>query len=140
MIKENEVFIDTSYIVALCSSSDKYHKHATILADKLGTVKTKFITTRAVIVEIGNTLSKERHRKNAIDIITFLEIDPDVNIVPFSDDLYHRAFQLYKKRSDKEWGITDCISFVVMEDYRLTEALTADKHFQQAGFKALLLT
>ena len=51
----------------------------------------------------------------------------------------NKALQCYKMRTDKEWGITDCISFVVMEEYGLTEALTADKHFRQAGFKALLL-
>ena len=53
-------------------------------------------------------------------------------------ELYQRAFALYCQRMDKEWGLTDCISFVVMRERGLTEALSADKHFEQAGFRALL--
>jgi predicted nucleic acid-binding protein len=60
-------------------------------------------------------------------------------IVPLSEDLYARAFRLYRERADKEWGLTDCVSFVVMQDRKISEALTTDEHFQQAGFCALLL-
>jgi predicted nucleic acid-binding protein len=45
---------------------------------------------------------------------------------------------IYCQRNDKNWGIVDCISFIVMEERRITEALTTDIHFQQAGFRALL--
>ncbi|MEQ8190389.1 MAG: PIN domain-containing protein [Candidatus Eremiobacterota bacterium] len=72
-------------------------------------------------------------------VIDSMEADPNITIVPVTEDLYNNALRFYKTRTDKEWGITDCISFVVMEEYGLTEALTADKHFHQAGFKALLL-
>lgn len=68
-----------------------------------------------------------------------IEKDPSIEIVPVSEELYKRAFNFYKKRQDKEWGLTDCISFIVMQDYELSEALTADEHFRQAGFRALLL-
>lgn len=53
--------------------------------------------------------------------------------------LLKRALQLYTARADKTWGLTDCISFVVMQDQKLTEAITADQHFVQAGYRALLL-
>jgi len=139
MITGNEVFLDTSYVIALCSSDDKYYEKAKILADELETMKTKFVTTRAVIFEIGNALSKKRYRRDAINLINSLEVDPDVRIVPLSDELYHRAIQFYQARLDKEWGLTDCLSFIVMKDYGITESLTADRHFRQAGFKALLL-
>jgi hypothetical protein len=49
-----------------------------------------------------------------------------------------RGLDLFAGRSDKNWSLTDCISFVVMQDEGLTEALTGDSHFEQAGFKALL--
>jgi predicted nucleic acid-binding protein len=68
-----------------------------------------------------------------------LEADPSVEIIPLTDQLYFRALQLFQEREDKEWGLTDCISFVVMDDEGITEALTADGHFRQAGFHALLL-
>ena len=56
----------------------------------------------------------------------------------FTDELLKRAFQLYKDRMDKEWGLTDCISFIIMQEFGLVKALTADEHFQQAGFQTLL--
>ncbi|PYP86948.1 MAG: hypothetical protein DMF61_12200 [Blastocatellia bacterium AA13] len=54
----------------------------------------------------------------------------------FLDSAY--AIALSSPKDDKEWGITDCISFVVMRERRLTKALTTDRHFQQAGFRTLL--
>jgi uncharacterized protein len=139
MITRNKVFLDTSFTIALSFITDRNHEHARVLTAKIKQTNTSLITTRAVIIEILNTLAKERYRKGAINLINSLEADPDITIVPITEDLYNKALKLYKTRVDKEWGITDCISFVVMEEYGLTEALTADKHFQQAGFKALLL-
>ena len=71
-------------------------------------------------------------------ITTALEMDPNVEIVPLLEELYTRAFQLYQERTDKEWGMTDCGSFIVMRQQGVNEALTTDGHFQQAGFFALL--
>lgn len=100
---------------------------------------TRLITSRPIIVEIGNALAKLRYRKAAIELLESLEEDPNVEIIPITEQLYQRAFQLYKDRPDKEWGLTDCISFVIMTDRGMTEALTTDEHFQQAGYKAMLL-
>ena len=94
---------------------------------------------RSVIVEIGNALSKQRYRHAAVELLQSLEADPNVTIVRLTEDLYARAFRLFRERPDKEWGLTDCVSFVVMQDRKITEALTTDEHFQQAGFQALLL-
>jgi predicted nucleic acid-binding protein len=65
--------------------------------------------------------------------------DPRISIVEITESLFSKAFQLFASRSDKEWGITDCLSFIIMEEGRITQALTADEHFAQAGFHALLL-
>jgi predicted nucleic acid-binding protein len=62
-----------------------------------------------------------------------------IEVVPVSRALYERAFALYRGRNDKDWGMTDCVSFVVMEDRGIRQALTADDHFRQAGYQALLL-
>ena len=67
-----------------------------------------------------------------------LEDDPTVTIVPLTQHYYERTLRLYRERPDKEWGLTDCLSFVVMEDLGLTDALTTDRHCCQAGFRALL--
>ncbi len=134
----SKVFLDTSYAVALSAVKDENHKRAVELADKLETDNTHFVTTRAILLEIGNALSRLRHRAAAISLLTALEKDPKVEIVPLSEDLYQRALEIYRDRIDKEWGLIDCVSFVVMKDEGLTEALTADNHFHQAGFRILL--
>jgi len=89
-------------------------------------------------MEIGNALAKRRYREASVELLASLESDPSVEILPLSEDLYERAFELYCNRPDKEWGITDCISFIVMQDRGLAEALTTDEHFEQAGFKTLM--
>ena len=109
-----------------------------MLAEKLEEAGTHFVTTRAVLLEIGNALAKLRHRQAAGLLLSALEDDPKVEIVSASDDLYQRALTMYRERADKEWGLIDCMSFEVMNDQDLADALTADKHFQQAGFTALL--
>ncbi|MCI0489159.1 MAG: type II toxin-antitoxin system VapC family toxin [Blastocatellia bacterium] len=133
-----EVFLDTSYAIALSSSKDEHHEKALALADELEADETKLITTRAVILEIGNALSKQRYREDAVRLLESLEQDHKVEIIPISEELYERGFKLYRDRPDKAWGITDCISFVVMQERGLREALTTDEDFEQAGFVALL--
>src|SRR5215470_3316240 len=91
------------------------------------------------MVEIGNALGKQRHREAAVILLDALERDPTVEIIPVTEELSSRGFELYKHRPDKEWGLTDCISFVVMQERDLTKSLTTDSHFQQAGFEALLV-
>ena len=133
-----EVFLDTAYAIALSSSNDIFHRQALALAEELEAAGVRLITTRAVLLEIGNALSKQRSRQAAIALLIALEIDPLVEIVSLSEQLYSRALQLYRERLDKEWGLTDCISFIAMRDRGIVEALTTDEHFQQAGFCALM--
>lgn len=134
----NKVFLDTSYAIALVSQTDQHHQRAISLSLQLENQNITLVTTRAVLVETGNALAKLRYRQVAIELLSEIESDPQLEIIPLSELLYQRGLQLYRERQDKEWGITDCISFVVMDDLNLTAALTADIHFQQAGFHALL--
>jgi len=135
---KTEVFLDTAYAIALSSSKDKHHEQALFLAGELESDHTKLITTRAVMLEIGNALSKQRYRIAAVQLLESLEQDRTVEIIPLSEELYKAGFELYQESEDKEWGITDCISFVVMRERGLREALTTDEDFEQAGFIALL--
>ena len=135
----DKVFLDAAYAIALSAPNDQYHALAEILAEQLEAERTQLITTRAVVVEIGNALAKLRYRNAAIELLDSLEEDPNVEIIQISEELYKRAFLLYRERPDKEWGLTDCISFVVMNDRGLMNVLTTDEHFKQAGFNTLLL-
>jgi predicted nucleic acid-binding protein len=134
----NEIFLDTSYAIALSSSSDCHHQKAVEISQQLKASKSNLITTRAVILEIGNALSKPKYRSQAIRLLYSLENDKSITIIPLSENLYQKAFELYCQRNDKNWGIVDCISFIVMKERGIIEALTTDIHFVQAGFKALL--
>jgi hypothetical protein len=133
-----EVFLDTAYAIALSSPKDEHHDEAVELAEQMESSGIKLITTRPVALEIGNALARQRHREASVALLQSLERDPNVEIVPLTEELYARGFELYQNRSDKEWGITDCISFVIMRERGLNEALTTDEHFEQAGFVALL--
>jgi predicted nucleic acid-binding protein len=133
-----EVFLDAAYAIALSSPSDQYHDRAMEMRVRMKIEKTRLVTTQGVVLEIGNALSKQRYRDAAIRLVSSLFTDPNVEVVLLSPELFIRAFQLYTDRTDKEWGLTDCVSFVVMADRAILEALTADEHFQQAGFLSML--
>ena len=135
----SEFSLDAAYAIALASSRDQCHQRAVELAHRIQTENIPLITTRAVMLEIGNSLSKSRLRSSAVVLLEALESDPNVNIIPVDEPLFHRAFELFRARQDKEWGLTDCISFVVMTDHNITDALTTDDDFRQAGFKPLLI-
>jgi predicted nucleic acid-binding protein len=132
------VFLDTAYAVALASTTDAYHRHALALADELEANQTHLVTTWGVLLEIGNALSKVQYRHAALQLLSSLQSDANVEIVPLSGPLLQRALTLYAERPDKEWGLTDCISFVIMNELGIRDALTADEHFKQAGFRPLL--
>ena len=135
---KNEVFLDTAFAIALSSPKDHFHHRAVQLAEQMQKKRIRLVTTRAIIVELGNALSKIRYRKESIRLIRALESDPMIEIIPLSEPIFTKAFQLYSIRPDKEWGITDCISFVVMQEREILEALTTDDHFLQAGFQISL--
>ncbi len=133
-----EVFLDTSFVVALAARTDENHGLALEVAQALKSSRTRIVTTQAVLLEIGNTFTKAPYRQAACSIRANLGSDPSVTILPVTDALLGRAWRLFDERADKEWSVTDCLSFVVMSDLGLNLALTADHHFKQAGFRAIL--
>ncbi len=135
----NEFFLDASFAIALAAPRDQHHARAVELSERLERTGSRLVTTRAVLLEIGNALAKRRFRADGVALLNSLEHDPSVSVVSLTEDLYQEAVSLYRRHSDKEWGLTDCVSFVVMRNRQLTEALTANEHFRQAGFRPLLL-
>ena len=90
-----------------------------------------------MLLEIGNALSAT-HRQAAVRFIEQCYNTPNIRVVSTDTPLLDKALKLYHQRSDKDWGLTDCVSFVVMEEQQLLEAMTMDQHFVQAGFRALM--
>ncbi len=133
------LFLDTAYINALFNTRDQWHSKALEWEIKLEAEKRLLVTTQLVLVEIGNGLSRPPFRQNAASIIRNLQNNSAVEVVPVTPTTFARAFDLFEQRPDKSWGLTDCFSFITMQDNQLTDALTTDDHFRQAGFNALLL-
>lgn len=134
-----QLFLDTAYIYALFNTRDQWHATAIEWQERLQTDNCLLVTTQLILVEIGNGLSGQRFRKEAGSIIRSLQESPLVNVIPVDPVTFAQAFDLFELRQDKDWGLTDCYSFVVMQDLGLTDSLTTDDHFHQAGFNALLL-
>ena len=129
------VFADTSYFIALLSRRDAHHEKARALAR---TLDAPLVTSEPVLTELLDAFSDRPLRRPAERLVDALR-DGGADVVSWSGALFDRALGLWKKRHDKEWGLTDCASFVIMAEREIAHALTADAHFQQAGFRALLL-
>jgi predicted nucleic acid-binding protein len=127
--------IDTLFVVALINQRDQHHERAAELAESYE--GRQFLITDALLLEIGNALAR-RYRPQAIEVIEHFLSSKDVEVVRLTPDLFEQAFVLYKAHEDKEWGLTDCVSFVAMREAGIQDALTFDQHFVQAGFRALM--
>jgi predicted nucleic acid-binding protein len=136
--KMTDVFLDTGYVLALVNQRDEHHQKAQELAGQIISEEVPVVTTQAVLTEIGNALAHPQNRPRAISNIEELRTSPDATVVPSLDDLFQRGLALYKEREDKSWGLTDCISFVVMREQGIRDALAHDEDFEQAGCNALL--
>lgn len=130
------VFADTHFYIALLSQKDDAHDAA--LLWQADTEIREVVTTSWILVELADAMSLPRERDITAKFITRLRSAAKTRVVPVSESLLWRGFDLYRTRPDKEWSLTDCISFVVMSDEGLTDALTRDGHFAQAGFTPLL--
>ncbi len=133
-----QVFADTGYWIALLNPRDELHQKAQELSKKIGSLY--IFTSEMVLAEVLNDFSKrgDFFRQAAIELIESLYSHPNVTVVKQSSSQFQEGLLLYKQRQDKEWSITDCVSLKIMEEYGITEALAYDKHFEQAGFIALL--
>ena len=131
----NRVFIDTSFVVALVNEKDQHHARASELSETFD--GQPLITTDAVLLEVGNALARSFKEQAAEIIADFLTSD-EVEVVNLDATLFQKAFELYRTHIDKAWGMTDCVSFVVMRERGVADALTSDKDFRQAGYNALM--
>jgi uncharacterized protein len=133
-----KVFVDAAYWVALLNPQDSLHRRCITLSESLG--QCEFITTEMVLTEVLNFFAKRGTgpRRACADFVRQLRDDANTGITPQTSAQFDDALQLYSERRDKSWSRTDCASFRVMANEGITEALTFDRHFEQAGFKALL--
>ena len=132
------VFADAGYWIALWNPRDRLHQRA--LAVRATLRPTLIVTTQLVLVETFDFMAGmgEFRRQHAVHALRSLEQNPRVEIVPQTDAQFRAAVERYAARSDQRWSLTDCSSFLVMEERGIIDALAFDHDFEQAGFGALL--
>lgn len=129
------VFGDSLFFIALLNERDQFHERARTL--EAGEAL-EIVTTRWILAEVADALAAPPWRERASIFVERSKSSAGLRVITDSDRLFDRGSELYRSRNDKGWSLTDCISFVVMADEGLAEALTGDRHFEQAGFVALL--
>ena len=137
----SDYFGDASYWLALVDDSDQYHEVATQYSTLLALENARIITSQMVLNEVlaPRSGTTPERRQDTVGLIDRILRDPNVHVVPQLPEQFEEALLLLRARaSDKEWSITDCASFLVMERFNIWEALTNDHHFEQAGFTAML--
>ncbi len=132
------VFADAGYWIALFNPRDQSHEKAEKVTKQLTPLR--IITTEMVLVEFLNFTSArgEKLRKVAVESVKSLRDNPDVEVIPQTGAQFDSALDRYASRLDKDWSLTDCASFVLMDQMHISEALAHDRNFEQAGFIALL--
>jgi predicted nucleic acid-binding protein len=133
-------FGDASYWIALCDADDEFHEQATEYSNLLKLERAPIVTTQLVLNEMLNPRSGTTRAQRLAAVLMVDEINRNhrISVEPQSSAQFAEAFEWMRHRIDKEWSITDCASFLVMQEHGITEALTSDRHFEQAGYIALL--
>lgn len=132
------VFADTAYWIAILVPGDGLHSKAVEVSKGLG--KHRIVTSEMVLAETLNSLSDygSHIRKAAAELADQLREITSARVVPQTSIQFREALKLYALRDDKKWSLTDCASILIMEQEGISETLTSDHHFEQAGFAILL--
>jgi predicted nucleic acid-binding protein len=131
-------FADTAYYVAVLLESDALHDRA--IAFDAESPARRAVTTDTVLVEVLAYFSKRGSdsRLVAVELVDALRADSRVTIIHQSADLFFAGVDLYRRRLDKGYSLTDCMSMVLCHEQEITNVLTHDRHFEQEGFDILL--
>jgi predicted nucleic acid-binding protein len=131
----NRVFADSHFFFAILNPHDAAHAKAMDFARRN---RDPLVTTAWVLTELADGLAGTARRQAFRSVLADLESSKGDLVVPANSETFEKGVELYLARPDKRWSLTDCISFVVMSEEQITQALTGDRHFEQAGFTALL--
>ncbi len=135
----SHVLLDTSFVLALENRDDPHHERAKSLDRQLIQEGCTYVLHWGILLEIADGYARIGRRPKGIDLLDRFSREEGYQVHPLTETLITEAVELYQSRPDKEWSLTDCVSFALMNRERMSDALTADAHFRQAGFAALLL-
>ena len=128
-------FADSFFFLAMMNVRDFAHARAVAMSES---IPGPIVTTQWVLVEVGDAFAKPQDRNRFVELLKLVESDDRFEVVHATDGTFQRGAELFMQRSDKDWSLTDCISFIVMQQRNIRDALTGDRHFAQAGFVPLL--
>lgn len=136
----SKLFIDTSGWASLFHPDDLFHALAQSIYENIRKDGIRLVTTNYVIAETVALLTSpfRTPRQAVIDFVNGIKSSTLVDLVHIDESLDNQSWDLLSKRVDKKWSLVDCSSFVVMQNDGITESLTSDHHFEQAGFVRLL--
>ena len=128
-----QIFADTFYWVALINKKDNWHQRVIEVTSTLKNVE--IVTTDEVLIEVLNFLSAiVPLRRRSVKFVDDIMQNPHIKVIPQNRESFLEGFNLYRRRLDKEYSLTDCISMTVMQRLKINEVLTHDNHFKQEGF------
>jgi len=133
------VFADAGYWIALLNPRDGLHAKAKQVSAILG--RTRIVTSEMVLAEVLNAFGGKGEvlRRTTCSLVDKIRSNPNAEIVPMISSAFRDALERYRSRADKTWGLTDCMSFLIMEQKGITDVLSGDRDFRQAGFNVLLV-
>jgi len=136
----NKLFVDTSGWASLADVSEPFYQKAKEIYAVAMQNRQRLVTTNYILAELVALMTSPLrfHRRRIIEFINGIKESPFFDVIYITQDLDERAWELLSNRTDKKWSLVDCSSFIVMQENNITEALTTDHHFEQAGFVRLL--
>ena len=135
-----EVFVDTSGLYALVDRKDAHHAVARTVVERLLRSGRRLLATDYVVAETVNLANARSGSGVAIRVLELLEQSAGIRIEWIGAARFDMTKAFFRKHADHPYSFTDCTSFVVMRELKLSQALTSDRYFTQAGFEALLPT
>ena len=133
-----EVFLDTNGLIGMLNRTDELHRVAAAVWAQLLLARRPVVITDWILAETGNGMARTNGRQETVDFLRGLAGSALCEVVFVTDGLLDAALTRYRQRDDKQWGLVDCASMIVMERRGIRDAFTNDQHFTQAGFNCLL--
>jgi len=130
-------FLDTSYILSLEIKNDSAHQQVIQNWATLGISGTFLVTTTYVFDEVVTFFNSRNLHYKAVEVGNRLLDSKDIELIEIDQILFNQGWQFFQKHKDKSYSLTDCLSFIVMQEREIVTALTLDNHFRQAGFQIL---
>ena len=133
-----DVFMDSAGFLALWDASDEHHGAAVSLLQEFRRKRRRFVTSEYIVDESATLLLIRHSHKAAVDFLDTVEKSQALWLEWVGPERFFAGAALFRRRADREWSFTDCVSFTLMRELRIRDAFTTDKHFKQAGFIPLL--